>query len=118
MELSCHCGKIKLVVSRKPDTLTSCNCSICRRYVALWGYYLPDEVTIVADSENIQSYKWSDEYLAFNHCKHCGCMTHYVTTEKIKKPKIALNFRMADPKEIEGIAIRRFDGADTWKYLD
>jgi hypothetical protein len=36
---SCHCGAIKVKVASKPRQLTSCNCSICRRYGTLWGYY-------------------------------------------------------------------------------
>jgi hypothetical protein len=31
---------------------------------------------------------------------------------------MAVNMRMADPKDIEGVRIRRFDGADTWTFLD
>jgi hypothetical protein len=31
---TCHCGAIRLHVRQLPRTVTSCNCSICRRYVA------------------------------------------------------------------------------------
>ena len=32
--------------------------------------------------------------------------------------KMAVNFRMCEPDDYEGIRIRRFDGADTWEFLD
>ena len=36
---SCHCGTVKIQVPRKPRSLTSCNCSICRRHGGIFGYY-------------------------------------------------------------------------------
>ena len=36
---TCHCGAVRVDVPRKPRRLTSCNCSICRRYGTLWAYY-------------------------------------------------------------------------------
>ena len=31
---------------------------------------------------------------------------------------MAVNCRLAEPEDIAGIPVRRFDGADTWQYLD
>jgi hypothetical protein len=38
LRASCHCGAVVLELARRPRTLTECNCSICRRYGALWTY--------------------------------------------------------------------------------
>lgn len=45
MELSCDCGSIEITVT-KPDQVTVCNCAICSRYQALWGYYSPGAVKV------------------------------------------------------------------------
>ena len=45
---TCHCGAVQIRVRRMVRTLTSCNCSICRRYGALWAYYAPHSVRIRA----------------------------------------------------------------------
>ena len=119
MNLSCHCGAIKIEIDALPDSLTSCNCSTCHRYGALWGYFKPNEVAIETDTSVLSRYAWADENLYFCHCNKCGCVTHYETTEKTESSEIiALNFRMANPQAVQSITIRRFDGADTWKYLD
>ena len=118
MKLSCHCGSVRLTVSEAPETLTSCNCSICRRYASLWGYFSPEDVHIEVRDAELSSYQWAEEYLEFNFCSHCGCLTHYLTTEKVPTPKIGVNFRMAESQTLESIPVRKFDGADTWKYLD
>ena len=118
MELRCHCGKIKLQVPKSPKALTSCNCSVCHRYGALWGNYEPHLVQIEAVTTDMQPYSWAEKYVAFIHCKGCGCLTHYVTTEKTKEATVGVNFRMAERAAIHTIPIRYFDGAETWTFLE
>lgn len=118
MEMSCHCGNLQLKVAYPPESLNSCNCSICRRYGSLWAYYAPDQVEIAAGSQAAVPYRWGEGYLDFMHCPVCGCVTHYTSTDKVEEPKTGVNFRMASPADIQGIRIRHFDGADTWKFLD
>ena len=36
---SCHCGAVVMEADSQPRSVTACNCSICRRYAALWAYY-------------------------------------------------------------------------------
>src|SRR5437763_8152672 len=36
LSATCHCGSVRIHVRRAPRTVTHCNCSICRRYGALW----------------------------------------------------------------------------------
>jgi hypothetical protein len=45
---TCHCGAVRISIPRVPETLTHCDCSICRRYGTLWAYYAKDEVKIEA----------------------------------------------------------------------
>lgn len=82
MQLSCHCGLIQIEVSSVPVQLTSCNCSVCSRYAALWGYYGPAEVNVSDDKLSGRSYLWGDECVEFFHCQECGCITHYLTNKK------------------------------------
>jgi hypothetical protein len=37
IESSCHCAAVQLEIDSAPETVTDCNCSICRRYGVLWG---------------------------------------------------------------------------------
>ena len=117
----CHCGNVTLDIPGTPKSLTSCNCSLCNRIGALWGYYEPEQVSVKCESEPTRTYRQGDETLDLHHCPRCGNTTHYTSTDKAlrehNKPKIAVNLRMLTPKEIEGIPIKRFDGADTWKFF-
>lgn len=72
---SCHCGAITVLVRRLPEYLNFCQCTICRRYGAGWGYYHPDEVEIkTKPGAATKQYIWGDRENAFHFCDHCGCM--------------------------------------------
>ena len=110
MELSCHCGNVKIKVVR-PSQATQCNCSICSRYMSLWGYYQPGEPEIVIGAAGVNSYSWGDNELNFIRCSHCGCVTHYETKPGQPDPRVAINFGMAR-QQIADVPVRFFNGAE------
>lgn len=114
---SCHCGAVKIQVPRKPRTLTSCNCSICRRHAGIWGYYDRSKVKIVAPKAALDRYVWGDKCLALYRCVHCGCVTHWLPIGRTST-RMGVNFRNFDPSVLESTRVRKLDGADTWKFLD
>ena len=73
---------------------------------------------MVARRDDLVAYQWGDRQLEFFHCKQCGCVTHYEAVEKGDDCRLAVNARLMDPGEIEDIAVRHFDGAVSWTYLD
>lgn len=115
IELSCHCGEIKITAPASTKTVTSCNCSICRRYASLWAYFAPEDVIVKAEKKNIGSYSWGDKMINFHHCKRCGCITHY--TQVDPQGRMAVNFRLVEQKIVEAFDVRYFDGADTWTEI-
>jgi hypothetical protein len=118
IEASCHCGTVRIEVAERPRQLTSCNCSLCRRHGALWAYYRPDEVRIVAGAGMTVPYVQGDRTLETHHCPTCGCVTHWESVKTEGSDRMAVNARLMAPVEIADIRIRRFDGASTWTYLD
>ena len=110
MELSCHCKNVTIEV-KSPDRVTQCNCSICSRYSALWGYYDPDEPRISIGKAGVDSYSWGDNELDFKRCTNCGCITHYETKAGEPDPKVAINFGLARDL-VADIPIRYFNGAE------
>lgn len=118
LSASCHCGAIKLEVDEKPHTLTECTCSICHRLGAQWAYYTRQQVRISGSRTARTAYLWGDECIEFYHCKTCGCTTHYESVEKNDDSRVAINTRMMPRDATTGIPLRKFDGADTWEFLD
>jgi hypothetical protein len=99
-------------------TLTSCNCSICRRYGAIWAYYSANVVTIQAPKGGLSQYSWNRRIRTYYRCKKCGCVTHYAYRTKRRTQTVAVNAANFDPSVLVGVRIRHLDGASTWKYLD
>lgn len=117
IKASCHCGALQMQIAEAPMQVTSCNCSICRRLGALWAYYKPSEVTLSPPVGATRPYIWGDRMMAFHHCGTCGCLTHWQSLDGTSQ-RMAINARLLEGIDAETLPRRRFDGADTWTYLD
>jgi hypothetical protein len=115
---SCHCGAIRIHVRRLPRTVTSCNCSICRRYGALWAYYKPASVRIEAPKGGLSKYSWNRRIRDYHRCKRCGCVTHYTYRKTQRKTTLGVNAANFAASDLVGVRIRHLDGAKSWKMLD
>ena len=61
---ACHCTTVRFELAAIPEWLLDCNCTICRRYGALWAYPEPSEVMFVSGAEDTDTYTWGDRMLA------------------------------------------------------
>ena len=115
IESSCHCGVVHLKISRAPTEVTDCNCSICRRYGALWAYYSLKDV--IVPSGLTDTYVQGAKKIEFHRCKKCGCVTHWTAVDKTRD-RMGVNARLMAPEILSQVRVRHLDGADTWKFLD
>ena len=112
---SCHCGAVRFEISR-PARVTSCNCSACRRYAALWAYVPPAIGRLIAAPGATLAYAHGDKTLAFHSCATCGVTTHWAS---LIDEKFAVNMRLVDdPKVLDTLPVHHFDGAESWTFLD
>lgn len=115
---TCHCGAVGFEIAEAPKRLVDCNCSICRRIGSLWGHIESSSFTRKGDGETI-AYVHGDKTLAIHTCKRCGCTTHWENLGRDPEyTHMAVNFRMCDPEITAKFSVRKFDGADTWEFLD
>jgi len=118
IEAACHCGAARLAVARAPRRLTDCNCSICRRYGALWAYYKASEVRLRYRRRDVETYAWGDRMLRFVRCRSCGSVLHWEAAKDPRADRIGVNARNFGPAVIAKVRVRRLDGAKSWKFLD
>jgi len=114
---SCHCGAIQVAVDTAPETVTDCNCSICRRYGVLWAYYSPARVRITSGADTTDIYMCNDRLLEFHRCRNCGSVSHWASTDKTHD-RMGVNARLLPPESLALARIRHLDGAESWNYLD
>jgi len=110
IEASCHCGAVRIEIETAPQTVTDCNCSICRRLGALWAYYSPKQVRIIPREGATSIYMWNERWIEFHACKTCHCTTHWAPTDKTVD-RMGVNARLMAPEILMACAVRKFDGA-------
>lgn len=114
IESSCVCGAVRLAITHAPDELVDCNCSICRRYAALWAYYSLKDVIVPGGLTD--TFMQGPKKIEFHRCKICGCVTHW--SPKDQRDRMGVNARLMEPEAVARARVRHLDGANTWKYLD
>jgi hypothetical protein len=115
---SCHCGDVSIEVPAVPAAMTLCNCSICRRTGMLTAYFRQAAVRLRGHPEHTETHMWGDRTLQFVRCRHCGCVPGWEPLKPNGDGRMGVNMRNFGPALLQGVRLRRFDGAETWKYID
>ena len=108
IESTCECGAVRVEVETAPQTVGDCNCSICRRYGALWAYYPAAQVHV---SGATTIYLRGDRIVEFHHCAVCRCLTHWSAADKSFVDKMGVNARLMAPEVLKAAKVVPLDGA-------
>jgi hypothetical protein len=106
MDGSCHCGKVKWTYDGVPQSASSCDCSVCRRYGALWGYDFEDEKLHVSGDTSV--YLWNRKWLGFHFCPQCACVVYWraVMARDDGRRHMGFNLRLAsDAAAVQAIPL-------------
>lgn len=114
----CHCGNVVLAIPYLTKKATRCNCSICNRYSAVWGYFEEGEVKVSVGEHGVSAYSQGDKTISFVACKKCLCITHYTSLNSMPDATLAVNYRMFDVELMSDMEFRYFDGAETWSDME
>jgi hypothetical protein len=109
LEGSCHCGTVRWSFEGTPESATACNCTVCRRYGALWAYDYEDERIRVSGPTRAYA---RGKNLAFHFCSECGCVAYWraLASGEDGRRRIAVNLRLAEPEGVAAIVVDHFDG--------
>jgi hypothetical protein len=118
MQGTCHCGRVTWVLETTPESATACNCTIDRRYGALWAYgHIGHDIH--ASGETARYRRADAGAIDYHFCPHCGCVTHYVATKSDENGRhwTGVNLRLTEPELIADLPIDHFDGLDSFEDL-
>ena len=110
---ACHCTAVRFEIETAPVWAVDCNCTLCRRYGAIWAYYKPGEVKIVQGADDTVAYTWGDKALAFHHCKICGCLTHHTVVGSAPLHIRGVNARMMPTLDPTTVRLQQTDNSHT-----
>ncbi len=117
---TCHCGAAHWTLEGDPGSITACNCTVCRRYGALWAYdYVYGRIKVGGPTRNYRHAHKSDPVLEFLFCPTCACVMAWraLIPEPDGRLRIAVNVRLAPPEAVADLPIDHFDGFDTFDDL-
>lgn len=112
----CHCGEVRWQFDATLEGATACNCTVCRRYGALWIYDYQDQGV---QSQGKTSVYIRGSAIEFHFCARCGCVTHWLALklDESGRRRMAVNVRLAEPQSVAHIPIDHFDGLDSFDDL-
>jgi hypothetical protein len=113
---SCHCGAVKWEFKGVAEGATACNCTVCRRYGALWAYDYEGEGIKVAGPTKVYV---RGKAIEFHFCSTCGCVAYWRsrTSSEGGRRRIAVNLRLTEPDAVAQVPIYHFDGLNTFEDL-
>jgi hypothetical protein len=99
-----------------PESATACNCTMCRRYGALWAYDFDGEGINVSGPTLTYI---RGEAIGFHFCAACGCVAYWrsLKANKEGRCRIAVNLRLTEPEAVARIPIDRFEGLVSFEDL-
>jgi hypothetical protein len=121
---ACHCGAVRFEIETRPAWVLDCNCTLCRRYGALWAYYRGAEQSRLHSRPAPQAtatYLWGDRGIAFHHCPTCGCLTHMEAVDIAPPVIFGVNARMMIGLDPAMVSLRQVDNGHTgffWTRTD
>lgn len=120
LKASCHCGALSWTLEGDPGPATACNCTLCRRYGALWAYdYENERIRIAGPSVAYTRVGKDDPALEIRFCPTCGCVLCWrgLRVGADGRRRMAVNLRLAPPEAVAALPIDHFDGLDSFDDL-
>jgi hypothetical protein len=116
----CHCQAAHWSLEGDPGSITACNCTMCRRYGALWAYdYEGERIALFGPVSAYTRVGKADPALEILFCPKCACVLAWrgLRLEEDGRRRIAVNVRLADPEAVAQLLIDHFDGLMSFEDL-
>jgi hypothetical protein len=116
IKAQCHCGAVQIELSGKPAYMNDCDCSLCRKSGAVWGYYAAREMIVRGATQTYTRADMPDPAIHLHFCATCGSVTHWTLAAayQAQHPDVdraGVNMRLLDDgRALAGVELRFPDG--------
>jgi len=104
----CHCGRIRFEADGEIESVSICNCSICRRTGYLHWTVPPERFRLLAGADDIVTYQFGTRVAKHHFCRTCGISPFRVA--RSDPDKIDVNARALDGVDLDALPKTHFDG--------
>ena len=106
---TCHCGRVRITIPRKPVEITQCNCSLCSK-TGFQGIYFPSEVLrIEGETDDYVRADSNPACIAQQRCRHCGILTHWTPLSDPPHERVGVNARLFEGA-LDDLPVKQIDG--------
>jgi len=117
---TCHCGTVRWTFEGMPDSVTACNCTLCRRYGVLWIYdYEGERIEVSGPTTAYTRKDATKPSLEIHFCPGCGNVISWrgLSLDAQGRRRTAVNLRLTEPDAVAHLPIDHFDGFGTFDDL-
>ena len=107
---TCHCGRARITLPCKPESVTQCNCSLCTKTGFRGAYFSSDALMIEGEFDSYVRTDLKQAYLANHRCKTCGILTHWTPLAEQPHERVGVNARLLDEAVLSGVPVKQVDG--------
>jgi hypothetical protein len=108
---SCHCGNIRFEATGDLEQVFECNCSICRRKGAKMWFVPRTQFTLLSERDKLATYCFGAERIQHHFCPTCGIAPFGEGIDPKGNEMAAINARCLDDVDLDGLPVKKFDGA-------
>ena len=106
---SCHCGKVQFELDADLDPVRVCDCSVCRRRVALIHRVNEHELRLLTPIEALTVYQWNTKTATDYFCAVCGILPF--RRPRTAPDKWGVNVRCLLDVDLAAIPIKHVHGS-------
>ena len=112
---TCQCGAVKVEIQHAPEFINDCNCTLCTRCKAQWGYFHPSEVKARGLTSLYVRPDREMPAVEIHTCEICSDTTHWTLTQAYQKQKgsndmMGVNMSLFPQDDLRGVELRFPDG--------
>ncbi len=107
---TCHCGRVRITVPRKPNEVTRCNCSLCSKTGFQGIYFSSEELRIEGETDPYVRSDSNPAHIAQQRCRHCGVLTHWTPLTDPPHERMGVNARLFEPGSFDDVPVKPVDG--------
>jgi hypothetical protein len=107
---TCHCGRVRITLPRRPDEVTHCNCSLCAKTGFQGVYFSSGELGIEGETDSYVRADSKPACIAQQRCRNCGIVTHWTPLGDPPHDRIGVNARLFGQEALSGVPVKDVDG--------
>jgi hypothetical protein len=106
----CHCGRVRYEVTGDFSQGFDCNCSICMKRGALWGFVKAPQFKLLQGDDALTDYQFGKKKIHHLFCQSCGVGSFSRGLAPNGDETFAINLNCIDDIDVAALKQTPFDG--------